>query len=95
MLLSNIKSYVEDFFKFCGLFRISELYQLRLLDFGNFLTLYQYLGFYKLKAFYGHFFPLAKTSIKFQNTTFLSVNSPIWKKFFADMTKKKTILISS
>ena len=81
MLLSNIKSYVEDFFKFCGLLRISELYQLRLLDFGNFLTLYQYLGFYKLKAFYGHFFPLAKTSIKFQNTTFLSVNSPIWKIF--------------
>ena len=27
MLLSNVKFYVEDFFKFCGLLRISELYK--------------------------------------------------------------------
>ena len=26
MLLSNVKFYVEDFFKFCGLLRISDLY---------------------------------------------------------------------
>ena len=25
-LLSNVKFYVEDFFKFCGLLRVSELY---------------------------------------------------------------------